>query len=240
MINVYFDCEFTELSRQGQLISIGFTDDHKHQFYAEFNDFDKDNLNEFIKSNVIPALRYDINTTDEKLEVYSNEGVHNILMKGNKNQIRDKLNEWFKELILYNYETNGNEDQIQFYTDCYAYDWMLFSELMWGNGFDVPSTFSYIPIDLSTVLWTAGIDPDINREQFLFEDNAEVETPKKFKHNAFWDALIIKHCFDELISKHFPNIIHDETKKNKAATDFLNAIGEDGFMSTMFPKWYRD
>jgi hypothetical protein len=72
---------------------------------------------------------------------------------------------------------------------------MLFAELMWHNGFDIPAdTFSYIPIDLSTALWADGIDPDYSREKYagvLPDDSID-------KHNALWDAKIIRQCFYEL------------------------------------------
>jgi len=38
-----------------------------------------------------------------------------------------------------------------------------------------------------------GVDPDINREKY-----ANIEIKSK-KHNALWDARIIKKCYEKLI-----------------------------------------
>lgn len=57
---------------------------------------------------------------------------------------------------------------------------------------DVPSHIHYIPLDLSTLFWSKGIDPDISREAF-----ANMKTVYG-KHNALHDAMLIKKCFDLL------------------------------------------
>lgn len=193
MIPIYFDCEFTELSRRGTLISIGLIDDWGHTFYAEFTDYDDDHLSDWVKENVIAKLKLSDGTFNRLMAV--NDNVPNIEMCGDSEKIKKALGLWFKEILLYNYKQNGSEDRIQFYTDCYAYDWMLFAELMWHNGFDIPAdTFSYIPIDLSTALWADGIDPDYSREKYagvLPDDSVD-------KHNSLWDAKIIRQCFYEL------------------------------------------
>ena len=51
---------------------------------------------------------------------------------------------------------------------------------------------NYIPIDISTMLFTSNLDPDIQRESF-----AGIEINNK-KHNALWDAMIIKKIFYKL------------------------------------------
>lgn len=192
MIPVYFDCEFTELSRRGTLISIGLIDEWSHTFYAEFTDYDDDHLSDWVKENVIAKLKLADGTFNRVIA--TDDNVPDIEMCGDSEKIKKALGLWFQEILLHNYKVHGSEEQIQFHTDCYAYDWMLFCELMWGNGFDIPVTFSYIPIDLSTALWADNIDPDYSREKYagvLPDDDAE-------KHNSLWDAKIIRRCFYEL------------------------------------------
>lgn len=53
-MNVYFDTEFTDLSSDAELISIGMTTDKGFHFYAEFTDFT--DPSEFVKENVIPNM----------------------------------------------------------------------------------------------------------------------------------------------------------------------------------------
>lgn len=43
-VKVYFDAEFTGLHRDTTLISIGLISESGHHFYAEFNDYNKDQI----------------------------------------------------------------------------------------------------------------------------------------------------------------------------------------------------
>ena len=66
----------------------------------------------------------------------------------------------------------------------------------------------YIPFDICTLFWAKGIDPDISREKFAsntFSESGEPlffdETGSKIesqKHNALWDAKVIRECFVKL------------------------------------------
>jgi hypothetical protein len=47
----------------------------------------------------------------------------------------------------------------------------------------------YIPFDLATLLKMKGVDPDISREEFA------QAPPNGPKHNALWDARVIKACY---------------------------------------------
>ena len=68
---------------------------------------------------------------------------------------------------------------------------VLFNDIF-GTAFDIPKNIYYIPFDLSTLLYVKGIDPDINREEFAnMKDGSQ-------KHNALWDAKVIKRCFELL------------------------------------------
>ena len=55
MIKVYFDCEFTGLTKNCDLISIGLVSETGKGFYAEFTDYDKSKISDidWMNSNVI-------------------------------------------------------------------------------------------------------------------------------------------------------------------------------------------
>jgi hypothetical protein len=78
------------------------------------------------------------------------------------------------------------------WSDCLAYDWVLFCQL-WGGAFGVPKNIYYIPFDICTLFKEKGIDPDINREEF-----AGLVAGEHDKHNALWDAKVIKKCYEKL------------------------------------------
>jgi hypothetical protein len=77
------------------------------------------------------------------------------------------------------------------WSDCYAYDWVLLCDVF-GGAFRIPDCVYYIPFDLSTLLKLRGIDPDINREAYA-------ERTSDWKHNALWDARIIKACYEKAL-----------------------------------------
>ena len=85
---------------------------------------------------------------------------------------------------------------VEIWSDCLAYDWALFNQL-WGHAFNIPKNVYYIPFDICTVFKLKGIDPDINREEF-----AEIlEAPAGRKHNALYDAQVIRMCYEKLMGK---------------------------------------
>lgn len=76
-------------------------------------------------------------------------------------------------------------------SDCYAYDWVLFCALFEEG---LPGFINYIPVDLATLFYAAGADPDVGREEFAGVCGADQ------KHNSMWDAEVIKRCFDKLLA----------------------------------------
>lgn len=57
-LRLYFDTEFTELSKKGELISLAFISENGEIFYTEFDDFYIENCNEWVIENVISNLLY--------------------------------------------------------------------------------------------------------------------------------------------------------------------------------------
>ena len=119
-----------------------------------------------------------------------------------------QIDDWLRENVIVNlHNTNlinteqtcksiegfiESYDHVEMWSDCLAYDWVLFNQL-WGHAVNIPKKISYIPFDICTLFKMKGIDPNINREEF-----AElVDAPEK--HNALWDARIIKDCYDKLV-----------------------------------------
>jgi hypothetical protein len=85
-------------------------------------------------------------------------------------------------------------DRVEMWADCLAYDWVLFCELF-GGALGVPQNVSSIPFDLATLLKLKGIDPDMDREQFC-----GLAGKSAFKHNALWDARVVKACYEKVMS----------------------------------------
>lgn len=211
MLNrIYYDSEFTGLHRNSTFISIAFISESGNYFYAEFNDYDKTQVNDWIQNNVINNLIHppgdivDFSYLVKSISPNSHGSIkqYNIEMVGNSCDIRNELYKWIKTEsdIL-------STDQVQIYTDCYAYDWILLVDLLSNDELSsaqgMPDFINYIPIDLSTALWSRGIDPDISREEFAEvstnSDDIDIIYPiTSTKHNSLFDALVAKKCFEKI------------------------------------------
>ena len=210
-LKVFMDTEFTGLHQNTTLISIGLISETGDYFYAETTDYDEKQADEWIQNNVINNLLYN----DEKAVMKTKHTTisdpfsinyvkgYNRLMKSSSAIIGHELNNWLhRESLL-------RGKQIQIYSDCLSYDWVLFNQLICedGEALNIPEWVYYIPYDLSTALQVNGIDPDINREKFLGEKFTSIikETDvfnkiKDPKHNSLWDACIIGGCWKKLNS----------------------------------------
>lgn len=179
-MKIFFDTEFTGLHQKTTLISIGLVSEDGKQFYAELNDYDKTQVNDWIQENVLKNLWNPNEPEKVKLPNDTNEFFH-----GDKEYIREKLSAWLSQW-----------EQVEMWSDCLSYDWVLFNDLF-GTAFDIPKNVYYIPFDICTLFKMKEVDPDINREHFALGDS-KLEDDQK--HNALWDAKIIKGCYEKLVS----------------------------------------
>lgn len=180
-MRVFFDTEFTGLHQKTTLISIGLVAENDRSFYAEFNDYNQSQVDDWIRDNVIANLVFPATTEVE----FRQEGKH-VSIKHNKETIASRLSEWLTAVAI--------DGGIEMWSDCLAYDWVLFCNLF-GGAFKIPKSVYYIPFDIATFLRVDGADPDVNREKFArLEDS-----PEKVKHNALWDARVIKACYERLM-----------------------------------------
>lgn len=173
-MKVFFDTEFTGLHQNATLISIGLVAENGHSFYAEFTDYDKSQVDEWLTENVISKLFLKPENNDARYTQWK--------VIGNTKTIRDALVVWL-----------GQFDTVEMWSDCFSYDWVLFCQIF-GHAFNVPNNVYYIPFDICTLFFAKGIDPDVNREEF----SIVYDKIKQDKHNALHDAMVIKACFERL------------------------------------------
>lgn len=188
-MKIFFDTEFTGLHQDTTLISIGCVAEDGDSFYAELTDYDASQVDEWIQTNVIDKLQLLtrlVSATDREMRV-----------SGNKETVRHYLHKWLSEQStrnavygdMRNIFPDRHPQKLEMWSDCYAYDWVLFCELF-GGAFSVPECVYYIPFDLSTLLKIKGIDPDISREEYAGMGEGD-------EHNALWDAKVIKACYEK-------------------------------------------
>lgn len=72
-MKIFFDTEFTGLHQGTTLISIGMVAEDGRELYCELNDYDKSQVNDWLKENVIANL-YNTNPINKKALVEAIEG----------------------------------------------------------------------------------------------------------------------------------------------------------------------
>jgi len=173
-MKVFFDTEFTGLHQGTSLISIGCVVEDGRTFYAECMDYDAEQVDDWLRENVLAHLRWD-------------DGVQGPIMLGPQSFEMYASHDAVARLLQLWLEKLQSSTPIEMWSDCLAYDWVLFCELF-GGALNIPECVYYIPFDLATLFKLKGIDPDVNREAF-----AGIEG---HKHNALHDARVIKACYE--------------------------------------------
>jgi len=174
MTKIFFDCEFTGLHQKTTLISIGLVSECGKKFYAELTDYDKSQIDDWLQQNVIEKL-----TLSERENCADSNDWKLI---SDTKSVKEALTVWLSQF-----------EQVEMWSDCLSYDWVLFCEL-WGHASNIPKNIYYIPFDICTLFKERCIDPDINREEY----GLVVAHSNLSKHNALWDATVIKLCYERL------------------------------------------
>jgi len=200
---LFFDTEFTGLHQNTTLISLGIVSECGKKFYAEFIDYDKSQIDDWLQENIIDKLKFtehitascggwesnprDTNEYDNALEMAlrrKDADLGELYCIGKTPMIVNRLEDWLEQF-----------DEVEMWSDCLSYDWVLFSQL-WRHAFNIPKNVYYIPFDICTMFKLKHIDPDISREKYAYGDvNKEMSDNK---HTALWDAVVIRDCFIKL------------------------------------------
>jgi hypothetical protein len=172
---LFLDTEFTGLHQKTTLISIGLVAENGDSFYAELTDYDPNQIDDWLKENVINNLVL-TDRPDNSLVVTG----HHVSFKGTQANLKTPLGKWLNQ-----------QGPVEIWSDCLAYDWVLFNEIF-GHAFKIPKNVLYIPFDICTLFKAAGINPDISRVEFS-------ELTNIAPHNALDDARVIKACYNKLV-----------------------------------------
>ena len=179
-MKVFFDTEFTGLHKNTTLLSIGLVAENNKTFYAEFNDYDPDQVDDWIRRNVISKMMWGSRHDTER--IYTGVDGH-VTMLGDKAYVASRLAEWLNKL----------EAPVELVSDCCHYDMVLFADIF-GSAFDIPACVAPVCYDINQdvarYLHVSAKEAfDVSREGFLKERNIEV--PGELKHNALFDARVI-------------------------------------------------
>ena len=193
--NLFFDTEFTGLRKDTTLISIGIVSDTGDKFYAELTDYDEGMCDEWIEKNVLDHLVLSGNAELEESLVADNKTTTVI---GSKADVCCELMEWLEM------DANFDSDYAAvFVSDVSHYDMVLLIDLLAGNAMKLPGFITPachdINQDIATMLDISEKAAfDISREQLL--TNRGIDLPKGQKHNALYDAEVIKAIYEDFFS----------------------------------------
>src|ERR1035437_7527342 len=114
MKKIFLDTEFTGLHQKTTLISLATVAESGEEFYAEFTDYDRTQINDWLNKNIISNLWITNNQTFDR----SQNGTY---LKGDRITIKESLQRWL-----------GQFEGVEIWADVLAYDWVLFCELFGG------------------------------------------------------------------------------------------------------------
>lgn len=173
-MKIFLDTEFTGLHQNTTLISLGLVSEDGRTFYAELSGYDHAQVDQWLTDNVISNLEYRGMVHSPALDLEH----HN--MKAASIIVAVQIKAWLEQF-----------GEVEIWSDCLAYDWVLFCELF-GGAMNLPSNIYYIPFDLATLMRVRGIDPDYDREKYSGMSGN--------KHHALHDAVVIKACYEKATS----------------------------------------
>ena len=120
-MKIFFDTEFTGLHKNTTLISLGCVDENGRTFYAEFTDYDKQQVDCWINENVIKNL-----IQGDYEEVKTTNCGDDWYVRGNKAMVREALDEWLSQYSF-----------VELVSDVCHYDMVLLIDLF-GDAFSLP------------------------------------------------------------------------------------------------------
>lgn len=185
-MNLYFDTEFTGLHKRTTLISIGIVSESGEKFYAENSNYKESQCGDWIRENV---LKHTILGGNDKLTERLGADEHTTVVLGSKADIRYELKEWLKQF-----------DSVQFVSDVCHYDMALLIDIF-GEAFNLPKNVSAVCHDINQdIVRHYGISDreafDKNREDIVSELCRSFIAGDK--HNALYDAEVIKAIYEEV------------------------------------------
>ena len=180
-MKIFFDTEFTGLHKNTSLISLGMIDENGMTFYAEFFGYDGNQVNDWIKENVISNLTY-----KNVISNWCNKDTEHVECVGYMYYIRKCLDAWLSRY-----------DRVELVSDVCHYDMVLFIDIF-GGAFDLPNNVNAACHDINqdiasfyNISETEAFDK--SREDILKEYDKTIDGAK---HNALYDAKVIKEIYN--------------------------------------------
>ena len=192
-MKLFFDMEFTGLRKDTSVISLGIIDENGRSIYAEYIDYNKEQVDSWIKKNVIDNTMFLKDNDEDLVGAFktNNKGKETLII-GDIIRNRKDILEW---ISLYK-----NED-IQFVSDVCHYDMVLLIDILFDHAMKMPKNICAACHDINQDIARykkISIKEafDFSREDLL--TSKELEKIDGEKHNSLYDAKVIRAIYNKL------------------------------------------
>lgn len=177
---IFLDTEFTGRHQQTTLISLALVSEDGRSFYAEFTDYNKEQVDDWLEQNVLKHLHLKDGHRDHDGLAHS--------VCGSREVVREALQEFLARF-----------ESVRIWGDHLSYDWVLFCELFGGNRY-LPEYIDPVPLDFATLLQHHGLNTGLDRYDYAKDISDDEPSGHHLqKHNALYDALILRACYNRLL-----------------------------------------
>lgn len=188
-MKLFFDMEFTGLRKDTTVITLGIVDQNGRSIYTEYTDYDKKQIDNWLKKNVLANTMYLKNNNIEYIN-YFEKG--NTICVGDTNKNRKHILEW---LAFY------DNEEIQFVSDVSHYDMVLLIDILFGHALEIPKNICAACHDINhDIARYKNISIkeafDFSREDLLTSE--ELQKIEGEKHNALYDAKVIRAIYNKI------------------------------------------
>jgi hypothetical protein len=170
---VFINMQFTSLDANCSAVSMGLTDMEGNAFYGEFEDYDPQYMDEWARENLPQGLLI----FNPSMTINADD-----VVIGDRETVALGVSNWLEQY-----------DSVELWGDASSYIMVGFDALF-GGWHERPENIYHTSFDIATYMKVKGVDMDAPREDFIESSMGGV------KHNALYNARIIKACYEKLIS----------------------------------------
>lgn len=174
---VFIDCEYTGEHTHPTLVSVGMVALSGEELYVTLSDYDESQVSDWLQENVLSRI-------EKRLSV---DGKNALL------RVKTFLEQYSNgEPVAF--VSAGKSTDLLLVWDLWKYDTPMEEQFHFSK--HLPKFLRHrFHMDLDTLFICAGIDPALDREKFVGRTSDK-------KHNALFDAHIVRLCFLKLVCEY--------------------------------------
>lgn len=172
---VFFDNEYTGLRASTTLVAIGMVTLEGEQLGVAFDDYDRTQVNDWLRSNVL-------NLIDEQARVSTARGF----------SIVSGFLEAYSQGEPVTLVSAGKALDVVLLFELWRVTTAPHEQFHWHD--HLPEYLRHrAHFDLDTLFFAAGIDPNIDRDEYIGH------TIQGTRHEALFDAVVVRECFLKMV-----------------------------------------